>query len=72
MDQLINSIESLPALSKGEKIYAAGGLESEIMEDRKKNGIPMDEEIICSLKKLSEEYNVIFDLELDSKQDISY
>jgi len=72
MDQLINSIESLPALSKGKKIYAAGGLESEIMEDRKKNGIPMDEEIICSLKKLSEEYNVIFDLELDSKQDISY
>ena len=64
MDQLIDSIESLPVLPGFEKIYAAGGLENEIMQERKKNGIPLDEEVIQSLKELSEELNITFDVDV--------
>ena len=62
MDQLIDSIESLPMLPGCERLYAAGGPEDKCMEERKKNGIPLDEEVIQSLKELSEELNITFDV----------
>ena len=34
MDELIDSIENLPPLSGVKKVYAAGGLENDIMEDQ--------------------------------------
>ena len=64
MDELIDSIENLPPLSGVKKVYAAGGLENDIMEDQQRNGIPLDEKVIQSLRELSEELNVIYDIEL--------
>jgi len=64
MDQLIDSIESLPILPGSEKLYAAGGPENKNMQERKKNGIPLDEEVIRSLKELSEELNTTFDVDV--------
>ena len=60
MDQLIDSIESLPTISGNSKIYTAGGLEYEVMKERKKNGIPLDEKVFKELKKLSEDLNLTF------------
>jgi L-2-hydroxycarboxylate dehydrogenase (NAD+) len=60
MDELIDSIENLPPLPGMSKVYAAGGFEDEIMNDRIKNGIPLDEEVIRSLQELSKEFNIVF------------
>ena len=64
MDQLIDSIESLPMLPGCERLYAAGGPEDKCMQERKKNGIPLDEEVIQSLKELSEELNISIDIDV--------
>jgi len=45
------------------KVYAAGGLEEEIAKERLVNGIPLDEEVIKSLKDLSKEMDVELDIE---------
>ena len=63
MDQLIVSIENLPKLPGVKKLYVAGGLADEIMHERGKRGIPLDKEVISSLKKLSKELTIIHDLE---------
>lgn len=64
MDTLIDSIENLPTLPGVKKIYVAGGLEEEIVKDRTANGIPLDEEVIQSLKDLSEEMGIEYNIEL--------
>ena len=46
-----------------EKLYAAGGPEDKCIQERKKNGIPLDEEVIQSLKDLSEELKITFDID---------
>jgi L-2-hydroxycarboxylate dehydrogenase (NAD+) len=63
IDELIDSIENLPPLPLVKKIYASGGFENDIMKDRTKNGIPLDEKVIQSLRELSEELNVPYDIE---------
>jgi LDH2 family malate/lactate/ureidoglycolate dehydrogenase len=64
MDQLIDSIESLPVLPGCEKIYAAGGPEDKSSQKRKKNGIPLDTKVIQSLEELSTELNIPFELDI--------
>jgi L-2-hydroxycarboxylate dehydrogenase (NAD+) len=63
MDQLIESIESLPPLPGVNKVYATGGLEAEIVAERSKNGIPLDNAVIQQLKDLSRETGVEYDIE---------
>ena len=62
MDQLIDSIENLPTLPGIKRVYTAGGVEEEIMEDRKQNGIPLDKQAVQSLKELLEEFDIKHDL----------
>ncbi len=58
IDSLIEYIENLPTLPGTKKLYAAGGYEDEIMKNRLKNGIPLGEDVIKSLKDLSLELNI--------------
>ncbi len=62
MDKLIDYIEALPTLSGVNKVYVPGGRAAEKGGDRKANGIPLDEEVIRSLKDLSGELNIKFDI----------
>ena len=62
--QEIDSIEKLPTLPGVEKVYVAGGLEEDIVRDRESNGIPLDEEVIQSLRDLSDEMGVEYNIEL--------
>jgi len=63
MDELIDSIETLPTLPGVNKVYAAGGLEEEIVKDRTAKGIPLDEAVIQTLKDLSKEQGVEYDID---------
>jgi LDH2 family malate/lactate/ureidoglycolate dehydrogenase len=60
MDELIDSIENLEPLPGYNKVYAAGGFEYENEKERLAKGIPLDEEVINSLKELSKEFNIGF------------
>ena len=63
MDNMIEKIESLPTLPGFNKAYVAGGFEGEIIvPDRAENGIPLDTPVIQSLKDLSDETGVEFDI----------
>lgn len=63
MDELVDSIENLPTLPGVKKVYFPGGFEEEIFRDREANGIPLDEQVVKSLKNLSEEMDVKLDIE---------
>ena len=63
MDNMIEKIESLPTLPGVQKAYVAGGFEGEvIVPDRKEKGIPLDTAVIQSLKDLSEELGIEYDI----------
>ncbi len=62
MDRMTEAFESLPTVPGVEKIYLAGGPEAEIVEERKTNGIPLDERVIQTLKDLSSELNIEYEL----------
>lgn len=63
MDKLIDSIESLPTLPGVNKVYAAGGFEEVIVNERTTNGIPLDDAVIQQLKDLSKETGVEYNVE---------
>lgn len=63
MDQLIESIESLPPLPGVNKVYAAGGFEEVIVNERTTKGIPLDTAVIQQLKDLSKETGVEYNIE---------
>ena len=58
MDRMIEVYHGLPKAKGVTKITIPGELEWELEQDRRKNGIPLDEEVIQSLKDLSKEFNV--------------
>lgn len=62
MDRMTEAFEALPTLPGVRKIFLAGGPEAEIVEERKTNGIPLDERVIQTLKDLSTELNIEYDL----------
>ena len=62
MDRMTEAFEALPTVPGVKKIYLAGGPEAEIVEERKTNGIPLDERVIQTLKDLSSELNIEYDL----------
>lgn len=57
IDLSINTIKSLTPLNEN-KIYMPGEIEMNLMEERKKKGIPLDTEVINSLNNLAERYGV--------------
>jgi len=62
MDRMTEAFEALPTLPSVKKIFLAGGPEAEIVAERKTNGIPLDERVIQTLKDLSSELDIEYDL----------
>jgi LDH2 family malate/lactate/ureidoglycolate dehydrogenase len=62
MDETIEAYEALPTIPGVKKVYIAGGLEAEIAQERKANGIPLNPKIVHELKELAEELGVEYDL----------
>jgi len=51
MDRLIETYHNLPKAKGVKNITIPGELEWALVQDRKKNGIPLDEVVIQSLKR---------------------
>lgn len=62
MENMFNVYHNVPKMKGVEKITLAGEPEWAIEQDRRKNGIPYDDEVIASLKALSTEFKVPYDL----------
>ena len=62
MDQMVSVYHNLPKAKGVSNITIPGELEWALEQDRRKNGIPLDEEVIQSLKDLSKEFKVDYDL----------
>lgn len=62
MENMYQVYHNLPKAKGVQRITLAGEPEWVIEQDRRKNGIPLDEEVIKSLQGLSKEFNVPYDL----------
>jgi LDH2 family malate/lactate/ureidoglycolate dehydrogenase len=62
MDQMIGIYHNLPKAKGVSNITIPGEPEWALEQDRRKNGIPLDEEVIQSLKDLSTEFKIDYDL----------
>ncbi len=56
-------LKSIPKMKEFDEIRVPGELKFKILEERKKKGIPLDEETLASLVDLSEEFGVELKLE---------
>jgi len=62
MDGLIKYYHNLPRMRGVERITLAGEPEYELMQERKKNGIPLDPVVVKSLKDLAKELSIEYGL----------
>ena len=62
MDRMIAVYHGLPKAKGVTNITIPGELEWALEKERRKNGIPLDEEVMKSLKDLADEFKVDFDL----------
>ncbi len=62
MDRMIDVYHGLPKAKGITRITIPGELEWELEQERRKNGIPLDSEVIRTLKNLSKEFKVDHDL----------
>ena len=62
MDRMIEVYHGLPKAKGVDRITLPGELEFALEQERKQNGIPLDEEVIQSLKDLAQEFKVDYDL----------
>jgi L-2-hydroxycarboxylate dehydrogenase (NAD+) len=62
MERMYKVYHDLPKAEGVRRITLAGEPEWEIEQERRKNGIPLDDEVIQSLKDLSTEFGVPYDL----------
>jgi len=58
VDELIESIESLPSMEEENRLFAPGGLEAQIKKERKTEGVPLDDKVYDSLMTLSKRTDV--------------
>jgi LDH2 family malate/lactate/ureidoglycolate dehydrogenase len=58
---MVKVYHNLPKAPGVERIYLAGEVEHEI-ESRRRLGIPLDPEVIASLRELAKEFGVEYDL----------
>lgn len=60
VDLLMKNIESIESLQNGEgkNNYLQGQIRLSLMREREENGIPVSEDVLLSLNKLAEKYNV--------------
>ena len=62
---MIAVYHNLPKAKGVTNITIPGELEWALEKERRKNGIPLDEEVMKSLKELSNEFKVDYDLDLE-------
>ena len=62
MDRMIEVYHDLPKAKGMKNITIPGELEWTLEQERRQNGIPLDDEVIQSLKDLSTEFKVDYDL----------
>ncbi len=62
MDDMIEAFGALPRLPGVEKVYVAGEYEAEIERERRVSGIPLHSSVVASLKTMSEELGIEYDL----------
>ena len=62
MDRMIEVYQGLPKMKGVTRITIPGELEWELEQERRKNGIPLDNEVIRTLKDLSKEFQVPYDI----------
>jgi LDH2 family malate/lactate/ureidoglycolate dehydrogenase len=62
MDRMIEVYHGLPKAKGVTRITIPGELEWELEQERRKNGIPLDTEVIRTLKDLSIEFKVPYDI----------
>ena len=62
MDRMIEVYHDLPKARGVTNITIPGELEWALEQERRKNGIPLDDEVIQSLKDLSKEFKVDYNL----------
>jgi LDH2 family malate/lactate/ureidoglycolate dehydrogenase len=60
MDTMIQDFRSLPRAEGEERIYTHGEIEFEHEEDRRKNGIPLNPNVVTTLESIAEETGVPF------------
>jgi L-2-hydroxycarboxylate dehydrogenase (NAD+) len=62
MDELIHALKSSPKAPGQNRIYIHGEKEFEIEDERRRNGIPLPDQVLGPLSKLADELQVTFDL----------
>ncbi len=62
MDRMIETYHDLPKAKGVKNITIPGELEWALVQDRKKNGIPLDEVVMQSLQEFATEFKVEFDV----------
>jgi LDH2 family malate/lactate/ureidoglycolate dehydrogenase len=63
MDRLIRELKSTPPIEGQERVYVAGEIEFEMAEERTERGIPLLPSVLKSLREVSEQLGVPYDLE---------
>jgi LDH2 family malate/lactate/ureidoglycolate dehydrogenase len=60
MDNWINRFRSAKTIPGEERVLIPGDPEREISEERKRNGIPLNEKVVEDLNGLASKYNLEF------------
>lgn len=58
IDSIIRNIKLLPKSSENDNVYMPGEIEFKLTEKRKREGIPLDEDVINTLNNLAEKYKL--------------
>ena len=62
MDDIINALKSSPKALGQDRIYIHGEKEFEIEDERRRDGIPLPDQVLEPLRKLADDLQVAFDL----------
>jgi L-2-hydroxycarboxylate dehydrogenase (NAD+) len=63
MDRLIRELRSTPPIEGQERVYVAGEIEFETARERSANGLPLHPSILESLREISKQLSLPYDLE---------
>ncbi|HEY6366099.1 MAG TPA: Ldh family oxidoreductase, partial [Candidatus Binatia bacterium] len=63
MDKLIRELKSTPPIAGQERVYVAGEIEFETLQERAEHGIPLHSSVLKGLLEVSEKFSVPYDLE---------
>jgi LDH2 family malate/lactate/ureidoglycolate dehydrogenase len=63
MDRLIQALKTTPPMAGQDRVYVAGEIEFETAEERAEQGIPLIRSVLDSIRAVSEQVGVAYDLE---------